>query len=81
MLLTSSEAACYIWHTGPSKREILEDSEEQFRVAFREAPLLFSYRLTDCDNVKMQLHLELSNQARHLWALPNGQQQNLFGSP
>jgi hypothetical protein len=28
----------------------------------------------------MELHLELPNQARHLWALPDGQQQNLFGS-
>jgi hypothetical protein len=28
----------------------------------------------------MELHLELSNQARHLWALLDGQQQNLFGS-
>lgn len=29
----------------------------------------------------MELHLELPNQARHLWALLDGQQQqNLFGS-
>ena len=28
----------------------------------------------------MEPHLELPNQARHLWASPDGQQQNLFGS-
>jgi hypothetical protein len=28
----------------------------------------------------MDLHPEQPNQARHLWALPEGQQQNLFGS-
>jgi hypothetical protein len=32
------------------------------------------------DKVRIELHLELSNQARHLWVLPDGQQQNLFGS-
>ena len=29
----------------------------------------------------MEPHLELLNQARHLWALPDGQQQKLFGAP
>jgi hypothetical protein len=75
----------HLWECGgglrrPELRFPFKSSEEQFGVPFCEAPLLFYYRLTDCDNVRMDLHPELPNQARYLWALPDRQQQKLFGS-